>query len=174
MVNIINQIITTVKNKLTELQIKFLLSQDNKFFSNLYNEIYETYLSNKNCLLTYNKIDLSNICKNNISSFLLQDNINTKQLQLYSGKEIPSEFCLRAIQLETVCMDNNIEIINCDAFSNCLMLKNIKISQNIKIIHDHAFDNCISLEQLVLPKTIEVIEHYAFKNCINLKTVKFI
>lgn len=171
--NILKKYVDTTKQTLSLDQVNFLLSLDNNYFDMLNDEIYKTYMVNTNILVEYNNISLDTI-DYHINIPLLQDNIVSKKIKIYNGKNIPSEFCLRAINLQDVRILDGIEIINEDAFSDCLLLKRITIPKSVKIIHNCVFSNCVSLEQLILPKTIEFIGNNAFRNCINLKKIYFV
>lgn len=171
--DVIKQTIDNVKLSLTQKQLYFLHKVDKKYFDILQDEIYETYCVNSNILSEYSNIDL-NLLNNNTIIPMLQDNIASKKITIYNGSYIPAEFCLRAINLQTIKISNGIEIIHEDAFSDCLQLKKIIIPKSIKSIYNHAFNNCISLKQLILPKTLEFIGNNAFKNCLNLKKLYFV
>ena len=71
---------------------------------------------------------------------------------------------LFATSLETVTLNEGVEIIDTNSFQGCTKLRTINIPQTVKVIGPYAFLRCSSLEQIVLPQGLERIENAAFSD----------
>ena len=74
--------------------------------------------------------------------------------------------------VENVILDEGIEIIGDNAFSNCLNLKEITIPSTCYYIKDFAFYNCPTLEKVHISNNTHCIGGYTFFNCNNLIELK--
>lgn len=79
--------------------------------------------------------------------------------------EIPAYIFYGCHSLETVEINEGVEVINNNAFESCNALKNIALPSSINEIEEYAFIYCWSLEKIVLPEGIEKISEGTFKNC---------
>lgn len=72
---------------------------------------------------------------------------------------------LRAVELK-----NGIEIIEKEAFYDCVRLSTINFPKSIKEIGNRAFQNCESLKEIIIPSGVEIGE-FTFAYCNNLVEV---
>ena len=123
---------------------------------------------------------------------------NFKQINITGYKGIDDSAFANNKCVETVLLDENIEVINENAFSgcsnlkecnfsemssmnivkdtafvNCISLKNIKLPLKVVTVGDKCFMNCRSLVQVDLPKDVKAVGPDIFKGCTSLKTVNF-
>lgn len=66
-----------------------------------------------------------------------------------------------------------IEIIDSNAFNNCVKMKSITLPKSVKTIGDRAFASCTSLESIVIPSSVEKVGSNAFYRCTLLSSAKF-
>ena len=64
-----------------------------------------------------------------------------------------------------------VEIINDNAFAECVELTSVKIPHGVTGIFKNAFRNCTKLETVTVPKSVSWIADGAFKGCTSLRTV---
>lgn len=100
--------------------------------------------------------------------------------QLISPIIIPSEvkkiskcafYCCKNI-LSVTFEDNGVEVIEDEAFDNCLRLSYINFGNSLKSIGYSAFNFCTDLKNFVLPDTIESIGMLAFNACRGLTEIE--
>jgi len=75
------------------------------------------------------------------------------------------------ILLETVQMEDSVEIIEDQAFFGCEKLSSINLSSKLEVIGAEAFRDCSSLENIILPASLKLIGEGAFKECSTLKSI---
>ena len=63
--------------------------------------------------------------------------------------------------LKYVELSKYIKIINKRTFICCMRLEKIKMP-NVEVINSEAFDNCISLKTLIIPATIKYVDEFTF------------
>ena len=68
--------------------------------------------------------------------------------------------------------ENNLKIINKDAFAGCDLTGQLDLSAAY-VIGDYAFANNMNLTGISLPNTLQSIGAYAFANCTSLKNVDY-
>lgn len=73
--------------------------------------------------------------------------------------------------LESVKLNNRLNVLNSNIFCNCKNLKQIEFLDGLKIVGDGAFGNCYELKEVLLPKTVQKIGAEAFYNCDSLLNV---
>lgn len=66
-----------------------------------------------------------------------------------------------------------IEIIDSNAFNNCVKMKSITLPKSVKTIGDRAFASCTSLESIVIPSSVEKVGSNAFYRCTSLSSAEF-
>ena len=69
---------------------------------------------------------------------------------------------------------SSIEIIDLNAFSECLSLVNLTIPKGIKTIGANAFDRCSNLQTVIIPTTAVKVGSAAFQDCTSLISVTFL
>lgn len=127
--------------------------------SNYFNELHENIcITNGIFNNAFKNLDIADLHEPAYKDFsLFQDNVAVKKLKITGGDIVPPEFCLRAVQLEDVVIDEGIQVLGSDAFSDCLLLKNVTLPSTLKEIRDFAFNNCVSLKTITLPKHMDLI-----------------
>lgn len=75
------------------------------------------------------------------------------------------------VNLETVILPDNLEVVETSLFDGCTKLKTITIPSGVTTIKGHAFDGCTSLEEVLFGENIEKINLSAFDGCTSLKSV---
>lgn len=96
------------------------------------------------------------------------------ELYKYNGeplKKIMEREYHASDNLQEVILDDSIEIIEADAFSDCKNLKRIVLPKNLGFIGRDAFSGCTSLEEIVFPESVERIDSRILADCTKLKKV---
>ena len=97
--------------------------------------------------------------------------IKLKSIKLSKNiKEIPENMCYGCTNLKTIDLQN-IEIIDEEAFCDCINLSKIKFPSTLKNIGKKAFYNCKSLTKIEIPASVESIDVHAFEDS-GIKKVK--
>lgn len=73
--------------------------------------------------------------------------------------------------IETLYIDEGVEVIKAGAFQNCTNLKNIYLPKSIKKIENRAFSGCIQLENVAVDGNIVSLGEEVFENT-NIKCIK--
>lgn len=73
--------------------------------------------------------------------------------------------------LQSVELEEGIEVIGVESFEDCYQLKEVHLPDSLCRISTQAFQRCNSLEILEGSKNLQKIENSAFMDCKNLKTV---
>lgn len=71
-----------------------------------------------------------------------------------------------------VTIPDGVEIINNEAFKNCLDAEVIIISEGVKQINKFAFSYCTNLKKIVLPNSLSLIDTSCFYYCTSLETIE--
>lgn len=96
-------------------------------------------------------------------NFAVQDGI------LYSKDLSVLVRCPLAYYSDELFLDDNIEIIESNAFASCTGILKYKLPDGLKKIGNSAFDNC-RMEVIKIPNSVEEIGMFAFQECNNLKS----
>ena len=70
-------------------------------------------------------------------------------------------------------LNDNVEVIEENAFENCERLTTVFIPSHLKLIKAYAFDGCKQLRNINIPNSVTEIESFAFNNCESLKFLYF-
>lgn len=73
--------------------------------------------------------------------------------------------------IESLVLNDDLEIIGPDTFSGCYRLKYIKIPESVKKIGDAAFHGCSGLASIKIPNSVDEIEALAFSECYNITKI---
>lgn len=76
-------------------------------------------------------------------------------------------------KLEAVFIEEGIEIIDDQAFENCIYLEEINIPASVNTLGTKVFLGCESLRSITLPDTITEIPEKLFESCTSLETFSF-
>jgi hypothetical protein len=125
------------------------------------------------------KITIGNIIKRKWESQINRDIVIPKGVKVIGGLKIEkdrgrfNQDCFyhpfgHNVDVETVSMDDSVEVIGDKAFEHCNNLKSIRLSKNIKKIGLNAFLGCESLTEIFIPASVEKIHEWAFSYCPNL------
>ena len=74
-------------------------------------------------------------------------------------------------KLETVKLNEGIEVLGTLSFASCDAIINIAIPNTVKEIRESAFFHCSELKSIVIPDTITAISPHVFNECASLKDV---
>ena len=74
--------------------------------------------------------------------------------------------------LKNISLPKSIEHIGKDAFYMCKALKYINIPSEVKKIDSYAFGSCRALQEMIIPKNVNTIGNNVFKDCSALLNVK--
>ena len=87
-------------------------------------------------------------------------------------KEIRQNAFRNNADLETVILQEGVEVIGARAFSDCTNLKNIELPESLIEIGESAFFRCSSINNIIIPSKIEVINAYTFYYCTSLTNIE--
>lgn len=73
--------------------------------------------------------------------------------------------------LDEVIIDEGVEIIGEECFSECASLTSLTIPESVKMIDHAAFLDCTALKNLILPKTLDILEDEVFRGCSQLDRI---
>lgn len=73
--------------------------------------------------------------------------------------------------VKNVIIQEGVEDIEYEAFSECLLLKSVELPGTLTHISSGAFKECRSLKKITIPKHVGQIGDGAFKNCVSLEYV---
>ena len=76
--------------------------------------------------------------------------------------------CPLALYSDEMILDDEVRVIESNAFQNCKNIRKFKLPEGLKEIGSSAFDNC-TMEAISVPNSVEKIGMFAFQNCTNLK-----
>lgn len=88
-----------------------------------------------------------------------------------SVKSIGDDAFLGCKSLETVIIENGVQIIGDHAFSYNGKIRSISLPDSVKRIGKYAFDSCENLEKIVLSKKLEFMGEGAFSSCNKLRSI---
>ena len=66
--------------------------------------------------------------------------------------------------IKKVICSKSVNIIDVEAFCNCINLEEVVIKEGTTIISEHVFDGCINLKKIYLPKTIKKLGELFLNN----------
>lgn len=103
---------------------------------------------------------------------------NCKKLKIHKDTFHEQIICIGSYSFSRCgCQDGclelpeKIEVIQAEAFSNCISIRQIRFGKKLRIIEEKAFANCWGLKEISeFPDTLEKIGNEAFKNCFFLKS----
>ena len=70
---------------------------------------------------------------------------------------------------EIVTIPENIIVLKAYSFKDNSLIKKVICSKSVNIIDVEAFCNCINLEEVVIKEGTTIISRHVFDGCINLK-----
>lgn len=73
--------------------------------------------------------------------------------------------------LVSVKMPDTVTKIGAMSFQNCLELTTVELSEELQVIYGAAFSNCPKLSEITLPNTLAELYDKAFENCASLKHI---
>ena len=113
-------------------------------------------------------ITLPETCK---KTYGFLNNTTIETVTLNEGLEIIESHCFKGCtSLTSINIPSSIAIIDEDTFINCTSLKNVKFNNGLITIDRCAFMYC-DIENLTLPNTLETIERNSFKLNKSLKEI---
>lgn len=99
------------------------------------------------------------------------DRISVNGKEMLVTKVDPGAF-KNNVNVETIKLGKNIEVIGNGAFEGATNLKRITLGRNVKVIGDGAFKDCVSLTSITIPGNVTNVGVGVFEGCIKLKTVR--
>jgi len=113
-------------------------------------------------------------------SFLNNVNLNNKNENFVINKNIlytiDYKLLIKAFNNidSVVQINNNVEVINENAFNNNKKLSEITFSDNLKVIKNNAFNGCLNLKKATFKDNTHYdIEDGVFSNCESVEEIKF-
>lgn len=95
-----------------------------------------------------------------------------KEITLSEGLQLIMSSAFSGTAIESLHLPDSLKEIQCDAFKGCEQLKEINLaSSHVELIDCGAFYNCVLLEEVILPNTLLTLGSNAFSNCSFLKRV---
>lgn len=116
------------------------------YFTNDNKAIISKYIGNSNCVIIPNEIKNLPIIEIGNKAFKNSD-------------------------VESVIVQEGIEKIGNNAFSECKHLKKIELPESLSLIEHSAFNHCVELESIDIPYKVRKIPAKCFYSCISLKNV---
>ena len=100
-------------------------------------------------------------CDDKVSSIAIPEGV--KRIGNAAFKNHPS--------LKDVYFPKSLEVIDDNAFFNCVNIERICLGDNVRYLGKKCFGNCINLKGIFFPKNIKAIEKEAFYKCHNLEYI---
>lgn len=101
------------------------------------------------------------------------DSILDEKLYISSLNDIPTrtERLKKWGKVVSVVIDDSIQELPMEAFSEMSNLQSVVLSQNLKRIGYAAFKDCYKLNNVIIPDTVTTISAHSFENCGSLKSI---
>lgn len=109
-----------------------------------------------------------------IGKSAFNDNLNLKSVKFAENSKveiIDEQAFMNCLNIEEIYLPNSLIEIGKSAFNKCASLKSIEIPENVKELPVGAFYVCIKLESVTLPKNLEKIGASAFEQCVELREI---
>jgi hypothetical protein len=175
--NINNYIETTNKNSQTEI-LALLLSYQNKTSrrKNLPALGLEHDNSQKDWLTHVNEDESLTIIKYlgkdlDIIIPAIINGMKVKSIEGHLGSLKVSAFFPHEIPVQTIVIDEGIEVIGERAFLECRNLKSVVIPKSVMRIGKDAFSGCVNLASVVIPESVAEISEQAFICCSSITSL---
>lgn len=129
----------------------------------------DKYLGQDEVVIIPDKVDGLDVIQ--IVENLFSENETIKELAFPTHlRVIPKGICWKCINLETIILPKNLEIIGESAFDNCSALKmELRFPKTLKKIGAFAFRKCERLfGDLIIPRNVIHIGIYSFNGCSGL------
>ena len=96
-----------------------------------------------------------------------------EEVIIHPGVENVGEYAFQGFgELQTVTLPDTIRWIDCNAFENCMRLKELQVPERVVWIGMWALSGCGSLVKLTLPRGIRYVCDHAWDRCISLRQVE--
>ena len=92
--------------------------------------------------------------------------LRTVDLSMFNTSQVTTFQMMFAgcINLERICIPENVKFISRGAFSECINLKEIEIPESVEDLGDWCFNKCRSLERVIIPRNLS-IKPNTFNSC---------
>lgn len=160
---------------------RIIVDPQNQNFTSINGSLYR-----KNKYSSENKLELVYYARNDNTSFIVPQNVNTiedyafhdctklETISLPDGLEtIEGNAFSKCANLRLIIIPNSVYSIASDSFRDCTNLTSVTLSNSTKIIQQEAFENCSSLQVIHIPDSINKIEMGAFSGCTNLEHIYY-
>ncbi|HKM28648.1 MAG TPA: sugar-transfer associated ATP-grasp domain-containing protein [Anaerovoracaceae bacterium] len=107
-------------------------------------------------------------CDERVTKIEIPSHIDGKPVTVVKARSFFSDDVI-----EKVLLPNSIEVIEYQAFANCVNLETINVPNNLKIIEENAFAYCKSIEELEPAKSVTYVGARAFAHCAKLAKLEF-
>lgn len=107
-------------------------------------------------------------CDERVTKIEIPSHINGKPVTVVGARSFYSDDVI-----EKVLLPNSIEVIEYQAFANCVNLQTINIPDNLKTVEESAFAYCKSLDELETVKKVTNVGPRAFAHCSKLAKMEF-
>ena len=134
-----------------------------------------------NTLLLYNGKDEKEYVVpeyiNRISSYAFSSNKNTEKIYISNSLKSIAKSAFNYSHVLEIKLQEGIETIESEAFSNCIKLKELIIPESVKKLEEYTFGGCQNLTKVVLPNSLDTLPNNLFSGrwnwdpCIKLNEV---
>lgn len=130
------------------------------------------FIKNRKTLLQRNKIeDLFNDYNSNYRGSLADYFLTRTALPLFKFMEkLPDYFMQNSEDISSIVIPGNIKMIGKGAFKNSAV-ETVKLENGIEVLGTGCFEDCKNLKAIDLSDTITAIPNSCFKGCVNLVKV---
>ena len=105
---------------------------------------------------------------NSLEEIILPSTIKT----IANDGTTESSAFINCTALQTVVLNNGLELIGVSTFEGCTSLEAIDIPNSVHTIRERSFYGCSSLTSVLLPESIKEISYSAFENCTKLTSIE--
>lgn len=111
--------------------------------------------------------------KENPYKYCVYADNNVKSIKLHDDTQEVFDYAFASLPLESVTLNDKLEVIGENAFYMCPSLKTINFPDSLRVIKDQAFDRCPLLDNVVLPNNLYSIGFNNFGNISDKKSIKY-
>ncbi len=96
-----------------------------------------------------------------------------REINLPEGLTTMNQPGLRDGSIKKITIPGSLKNIALACFFGCLSLESVIINEGIEIIYQSAFGSCAALKEVVLPSTLQEILYVAFAQCSSLTSITY-
>lgn len=96
-----------------------------------------------------------------------------REINLPEGLTTMNQPGLKDGSIKKITIPGSLKDIDVACFIGCLTLESVIINEGIEIIYQQAFGSCAALKEVVLPSTLQEILYVAFAQCSSLTSITY-